>query len=137
MAPVVGELRFIPEIRSAHFERSQRPVNRTILFADEYADLDPWSTRGRVRRVRPWTAWTWGLRGRQRVVELPEPLWLRALPFTYSVGLAFRLADLVLRRHTLIVTYAMENNAPERLFRPLPPSARRAVAAIIRLLGGI
>ena len=137
MAAVVGELRFIPEIRSAHFERSHRPRHRLVLFAGEYADLDPRSTHGRAHRVRLWTAWTWALRGRQRVVELPEPLWLRALPFTYSIGLAFRLTDLLRRHRTVIVTYAMENNEPERLFRPLSAPARRAVAAVIRWLGGI
>lgn len=136
MGAVAGELRFLPEMRSAHFERSGRP-DRFVLYAGTYADLDPRSTRGRVRRVSPWRAWTWAFRGAQRVVELPEPLWLRALPFTYSVGLAFRLGDLARRRRTLIVSYAMENNAPERLFRPLPPPARRALAAVIRGFGGV
>jgi glycosyltransferase involved in cell wall biosynthesis len=43
----------------------------------------------------------------------------------------------MLRRRTLIVTYAMENNAPERLFRPLPAPARRLVAAVIRVIARV
>lgn len=138
MTPGGAELRFIPEIRSAHFERTRRTFDQSILYIKEYADLDPRSLVDHdTRKVGVWTAWTWAFRGRRRVVELPEPLWLRALPFTLSVGLAFRLADLLHRRRTLIGTYAMENNSAERLFRPLPPAARRAVAAVIRWLSGI
>jgi len=57
-------------------------------------------------------AWLWAFKRRWNVVQLPEPLWLRALPLTLSVGLAVRVSDLVCRRKTRIVTYAMENNDP-------------------------
>ena len=71
---------------------SSGPADRRgqlVLFADEYSDLDPRSTHGARAVCARGVAWTWELRDRQRVVELPEPLWLRALPFTYSIGLAF------------------------------------------------
>ena len=137
MSRVIDELRFIPEARSADFERSRQPPTRIVLYAKEYADLDPRSTGSLARKVSVWTAWTWAFRRRWRVVELPEPLWLRALPFTFSIGLALRIADLILGHRVRIVTYAMENNAPKRLFRPLPGPVRLVIAAMIRTAGRV
>ena len=78
------ELRVIPEIRSADFERTRDRPDRTVLYLSRYADLDLSSVPPNIRRVGLLTAWTWAFRDSWRVIELPEPLWLRALPLTMS-----------------------------------------------------
>ena len=128
-------LRVIPEVRSSDFERSRPSPDRMVIFVSRYSDLDESSVWPRSRQVRRSLAWLWAFRGGWRVVELPEPLWLRALPLTASVGLAVRVADLVRRRRTRVVTYAMENNDPATLLRGVPRALRPAVCGVIRWLG--
>jgi glycosyltransferase involved in cell wall biosynthesis len=130
-------LRFVPELRSADFERSRNPQGRVLIYGTGKGDLDESSMTGDVRRVNPFTAWTLAFRQRWTVVELAEPLWLRALLMTYSIGLAVRLSDRLTGRRTLVVTYAIENNDPARLFRLLPTPVRQLVAAVIRLISSV
>lgn len=130
-------LRVIPEVRSSDFERSRPSHGRIVLFVSRYFDLDDRSVWPTARQVRLSLAWLWSFRRRWQVVELPEPLWLRALPLTVSVGLAVRLSDLVLRRRTRIVTYAMENNDPEVLLRGIPARLHGTIFGLIRWLGEI
>ena len=127
-------LRVVPEVRSSDFERSRPSPDRTVIFVSRYGDLDENSVWPNSRQVRRSLAWLWAWRGDWRVVELPEPLWLRALPLTVSVGLSVRLADLVRRQRTRVVTYAMENNDPAALLRGIPRPLHRAVGAVIRAL---
>lgn len=127
-------LRVVPEVRSSDFERSRPSADRTVIFVSRYSDLDENSVWSNSRQVRRSLAWLWAWRGDWRVVELPEPLWLRALPLTVSVGLSVRLADLLRRRRTLVVTYAMENNDPAALLRGIPRPLHRAVSTVIRAL---
>ena len=127
----------IPEVRSAHFERSRPVGNLHIIFVSRYKDLDESSIWPSARQVPLALAWAWALRGRWQVVHLPEPLWLRALPLTVSVGLTVRLADLFLRRRTRIVTYAMENNEPTLLMNGIPGFLHRFVFGLIRGLSTI
>jgi len=131
----VRVLRVVPEVRSSDFERSRPSPGRTVIFNARYSDLDECSVWPNSHQVPRWRAWVWAYRGDWQVVELPEPLWLRALPLTASVGVAVRLADLVRRRRTRVVTYAMENNHPEALLRGIPRPLRPVVSAVIRLLG--
>lgn len=126
----------IPEIRSSDFERTRERPGRTAVYCAVYHDLDPTSLRGAARRIGPAQAWTWAFRRRWRVVELPEPLWLRALPLTMSVGVAVRLAGLLHARRPIVVTYAMENNDPARLLRGLPRPLRRLFLVLLRVLCG-
>lgn len=129
-------LRVIPEVRSADFERSRQSGNRTVIFVSRYADLDESSVWPTARQVpRAW-AWRWAFTRRWHVVELPEPLWLRALPLTVSVGLAVRLSDLVRRRRTRIVTYGMENQEPAMLMGGVPKVLRRFAFGVIRWVSG-
>jgi glycosyltransferase involved in cell wall biosynthesis len=78
------------------------------------------------------TAWTWAFRRRWEIVELPEPLWLRALPLTMSVGLAVRIAAMLQWRRPKIVAYALENNSLNRLLRGLPTSAQPIALRLMR-----
>ena len=130
-------LRVIPEVRSFDFERSRQSAYRIVIFVSRYADLDESSVWPTARRVRRAGAWRWAFRQRWQVVELPEPLWLRALPLTVSVGLAVRLSDLVQRRRTQIVTYGMENSDPDVLLAGIPRPLHRAVFGVIRGLNTI
>lgn len=130
----MAELLIFPAIRSADFERIQDRPDRVILYGRRIEDLDPVSVPSSARHVTAWTAWTWAFRQPWRVVELPEPLWLRALPLTMSVGLAVRLADLLRRRRTTIVTYAIENREAEHLFRGLPRSRQGLGFGFLRML---
>lgn len=130
-------LRVIPEVRSFDFERSRQSAYRTVIFVSRYADLDESSVWPTARQVRRICAWQWAFRRRWQVVELPEPLWLRALPLTASVGLAVRLSDLVHRRRTRIVTYGMENSDPDMLLAGIPRTLHTAVFGVIRGLSTI
>lgn len=134
-------LRVVPEVRSADFERTRRAEGHTLIYLSGYADLDAASVRPNTHRVRLATAWRWATGTRWRVVELAEPLWLRALPLTVSVGLAVRLADLVRRPgrsggRTRIVCYAMENSDPAQLLRGVPGRLHATVSLVLRLLVG-
>jgi glycosyltransferase involved in cell wall biosynthesis len=133
----VSILRVIPEVRSIDFERSRQAACRIVIFVSRYADLDESSVWPTARQVRRAWAWQWGFRRRWEVVELPEPLWLRALPLTVSVGLAVRLSDLIQRRRTRIVTYGMENSAPDTLMSGIPRPLHKAVFGVIRGLSNI
>jgi glycosyltransferase involved in cell wall biosynthesis len=132
----VHVLRVIPEVRSADFERSRQSGNRIVIFTSRYADLDESSLWPTARQVSRAWAWRWAFQRRWQVVELPEPLWLRALPLTVSVGLAVRLSDLLLRRRTRIVTYGMENQEPELLMGGIPEGLHKFVFGVIRRVGG-
>jgi glycosyltransferase involved in cell wall biosynthesis len=130
----VRVLRVLPAVRSSDFERSRQSAGRSVIFASRYVDLDESSIWPTARQVPLPLAWCWAFRRRWQVVELPEPLWLRALPLTVSVGLAVRLSDLVLRRRTRIVTYAMENNEPRLLMGRIPRRMHSVVFGVIRLV---
>jgi glycosyltransferase involved in cell wall biosynthesis len=131
---VVHVLRVIPQVRSSDFERSRQSANRIVIFVSRYADLDESSVWPTAKQVRRAWAWRWAFQRRWEVVELPEPLWLRALPLTVSVGLAVRLSDLVQRRRTRIVTYGMENSDPDMLMVGIPTPLHRLVFGVIRRL---
>jgi glycosyltransferase involved in cell wall biosynthesis len=133
----VQVLRVLPEARSAHFERSRPAPDRVTIYVSRYRDLDPSSMWPGTRQVSTASAWLWAFRRRWDVVQLPEPLWLRALPLTFSVGLAVRLSDLVFRRKTWIGTYAMENNDSSALLRGIPGGAHGVLFGIVRLLCGL
>jgi glycosyltransferase involved in cell wall biosynthesis len=132
----VQVLRVLPEARSAHFERSRRSPDRVTIYVNRYGDLDRGSVWPSAHRVSLIWAWLWAFKRRWHVVQLPEPLWLRALPLTLSVGLAVRMSDLVHRRRTRIVTYAMENNDPSALLRGIPGGSRGVVFGFVRHLSG-
>ena len=130
-------LRVVPEVRSVDFERTRLAADRTLIYLSAYPDLDAATVAAGSHRVRLGTAWRWALREDWRVVELAEPLWLRALPLTASVGLAVRVADLLSgRRRTRIVCYAMENSDPTQLLRPLPAWLHPLAFLVLRLLAG-
>lgn len=134
--PGLSELRVIPTIRSSNFERQVEGSDRVVIYTSKHEDLDISSMPPRSRQVGLVTAWTWAFRQRWTVVELPEPLWLRALPLTISMGVALRIAGLIQRRRTIIVTYALENNTPRRLLRGLPPATRPIFFQLLRLFCG-
>jgi len=132
----VQVLRVLPEARSAHFERSRQSPDGITIYVSRYRDLDPSSIWPGTRQVGLMWAWSWAFRRRWDVVQLPEPLWLRALPLTLSVGLAVRISDLVHRRKTWIGTYAMENNDASALLHGIPGGSNGIIFGIIRLLCG-
>jgi glycosyltransferase involved in cell wall biosynthesis len=127
----------IPEVRSAHFERSRVSAGLDVIFVSRYKDLDESSMWPSARQVPVALAWAWAFRRRWQVIHLPEPLWLRALPLTVSVGLAVRLADIVLRRRTRVVAYAMENNEPALLMSGIPSWLHHLVFGLIGLFSAV
>jgi glycosyltransferase involved in cell wall biosynthesis len=126
----------VPEVRSVDFERSRRSSGHTVIYVGRYPDLDAASVRGDNHRVGLATAWRWAFRADWTVVELAEPLWLRALPLTASIALAVRAADRLRRRRTRLVCYAMENSDAEQLLRGLPSWARPLALGVVRLSAG-
>jgi glycosyltransferase involved in cell wall biosynthesis len=129
----LSELRVIPTIRSSNFERQCERPERTVIYVARYEDLDQSSVPVGARQVKLMMAWTWAFRRRWKVVELPEPLWLRMLPLTMSVGVAVRIAGLIRRRRAVVAAFALENNSLEQLVRGLPPPTHRVALGLLRL----
>jgi glycosyltransferase involved in cell wall biosynthesis len=127
----------IPELRNSHFEQSRSPVHQMVIYAARKQDLERELVPSRARRVRVVTGWTWAFRHRWKTVELPELLWLRALPLTLSVGLCVRVADLLTGRRTSVVAYAIENSDANALFGAVPSIARRPLLGFLRMASRI
>ncbi|MDR6691213.1 glycosyltransferase involved in cell wall biosynthesis [Microbacterium sp. 1154] len=98
----------MPELRAAHVERA-RAWGRaeTILYKKKKWDL---GSDGLVpdncHRLTMRTLHT-ACRGQRAVIELPEPLWVRELPFTMILTLA---CWFISGGRARFVTYAIENN---------------------------
>lgn len=127
-------LRVIPELRNSHSEQSRRFASSQIIFVNVKPDLEPAALPGHPRQVSIRGAVALAVRGKWDIVEIPEPFFLRALPLTIAVGLATRVGDIVHRRRTIIVTYAIENNDADILFRGMPRMVRRALLLVLRTI---
>jgi glycosyltransferase involved in cell wall biosynthesis len=138
--PTWSGVRVFPELRQAHIEEIVSRAPRTTLYFDEKYDLDPASVPAAcvpttlLRAVR----FLWS--SDERVLELPEPLWLRFLPRWGVLAITWKLRRF--RRGgggTEVVFFAIENNTvdkllPQALVRGRP--ARDASLAALRFALG-
>lgn len=112
--------------RTAHFERVLRSGRRTtILYAQRRYDFDT-SLAARVgaRRAGCLGAFWYTLRHDIDVLEVAEPLVVRAAPRTCAAVLGARLRGLLGHGRPLVVTYAIENKDPRDGVRTLPLRSR-------------
>lgn len=87
----------------------------TVLYFDENYDLGSTSIPSNYIKVDLVHAVRALVSSRSSVLELPEPLWIRFLPTTAVLALAWRASGLVRRRPRRIVSYAIENNDVDTL----------------------
>jgi glycosyltransferase involved in cell wall biosynthesis len=125
-------MRVIPELRNNQPEQSSRFTDSRIVFRTAKPDLELAALPGRPQQLGIRGAATLAMGKEWDIVELPEPLYLRALPLTIAVGLATRVGDTLHSRHTRIVAYAIENNDVEILFKGLPRLAQRLLLLVLR-----
>ncbi|HEV6954912.1 MAG TPA: glycosyltransferase family 4 protein [Promicromonospora sp.] len=106
-------------LRTAHLERALALPPADILYQDSRYDFD----EDLVGRVRPEQvgdlrcAWLVARRGYQ-VVEINEPAAIDCVRRAAAVVLALAVSDLLRRRRTRVVTYAIGNIDPRALPRP-------------------
>jgi glycosyltransferase involved in cell wall biosynthesis len=105
----------IPELRSDHVVRSAEMYPSDILYFGEYPDLGATPLPDRFLRVSILGAMRKLFGSRSSVLEIPEPLWVRFLPKTVLLTLAWRAGSLVRRKRRFVVTFAIENNSLERV----------------------
>lgn len=129
-------LRLCPELRSSVLEAPDQSGPDQVVFWDAKADLDPALLTGRYVRcsygetVRALAA------SEVHLVEVPEPLWLRAWARTYPIVIAaLIIRRLHGRRRPRIVTYAIDNlPISERGFGRWTGSALRALRITIGVI---
>ncbi len=127
-------VRVIPELRAAHLARHVWDPTEIVLYRHTNPDLREampdycrqvtlWSVARTLRHLRP------------TVVELPEPLWLRALPLTAVAGAAARIVP---GARPLVVSYCIENSELSTLMsyrgRSLRWALTKPLAAMVALL---
>ncbi|RNI17256.1 glycosyltransferase [Flexivirga caeni] len=126
------ELRIIPELRAAHVERHAAAPNEVILYRKLSWDLGDRTLPNTCRRASFPRIIRHLASANVDLIELPEPLWVRALPLTLSAGILSRILACGRARN---VTYAIENNDIRQLMG-IGGLAGRAYAFIFVWGGG-
>lgn len=113
------DVRIYKTLRTAHLERALELAPADILYQDSRYDFD----EGLVEQVRPQRvgdlrcAWLVARHGYE-IVEINEPAAIDCVRRSAVVLAALLLSDLVRRRRTRVVTYAIGNIDPQVLPRP-------------------
>lgn len=112
--------------RTAHFERIVQAGSSTkVLYSDSRYDFDAsLATRVGARRVGALGAFWYALRNDIDVLEIAEPLVVRAAPRSCAVVAGARIRARVRRGRVSIVSYAIENKDPHEGLRSLPVLSR-------------
>lgn len=109
--PVLGRrVRLYQTLRTAHLERAIELAPATILYRERRYDFDE-DLAGRLDLVRAGPLRIAGLLLRHRIdeFEINEPLMRSSVRGTAAALAAVRLRDLLTRRRTSVVTYAIDN----------------------------
>lgn len=129
--PAPRSMRIVPELRGAHMARHLTGVPAELLYFSAKYDLagtdilpgiEHTTLLGAVRRF--WSS-------DARILEVPEPCWLRFWPKQVTLAVGFKATGLLRGRRRLVCTYAMENND----FPTLVGGRRRAPRALVRAVG--
>jgi glycosyltransferase involved in cell wall biosynthesis len=114
-------VRVYKTLRTAHLERALELAPADILYQESRYDFD----EGLVAQVRPQQvgdlrcAWLVARHGYE-TVEINEPAAVDCVRRSAVVLAALLVSDLVRRRHTRVVTYAIGNIDPHALPKPSP-----------------
>jgi glycosyltransferase involved in cell wall biosynthesis len=132
----VLDIRVIPRLRAAHIERDIPQAESLVLYFDDYADL-PERIPPRFHRVGLWATLRTVVASRGRVLELPEPLWVRFYPSSVVIALAWRLSGAVHGIDRKACFYAIENNdVGHVVFGSARPTMRRLLERPVTALLG-
>lgn len=117
--------------RTAHFERIVRSdAATTVLYAERRYDFDAaLAARVGARRAGVLGAFWFTLRHDVGVLEVAEPLLVRAAPRSLAAIWGARLRSGIRRTELAVVTYAIENKDPRDGIRVLPLRARLKLRA--------
>ncbi|HEX8511350.1 MAG TPA: glycosyltransferase [Propionibacteriaceae bacterium] len=134
----IERVRLYHRVRSAHLERAKQLPRATILYGDKRYDFDEGlASRLDLVHARSWRAAVFLFRHQVAVLEINEPLTLYSARFTALALLALRLRRLLGLPRTRVVTYAIENRAPEppgQLTTPRQWLSSRLDRALMRLI---
>lgn len=98
----------LPGLRSLHLERKARSRSLTLYWAPR-PDIDPTLVNSsNVRKFRL-VEFLKIMHRPPRVVEIPEPLYLRQWLPAWAVASSLRLAGILRRQRITVVSYAIEN----------------------------
>lgn len=111
-------IRIRPELRAAQVERagSMQPA-LTLYFTEKY-DLGPTHLPATFQKVTLLQSLRILATTSARVLEVPEPLWMRFLPKNLVLLSTWKVAGALRRRKQKAVTYAIENNDLGSLLAP-------------------
>lgn len=112
--------------RTAHFERILRSGARTmILYSERRYDFDEeMAARVGARRVGVVGAFWYALLHDIDVLEIAEPLLVRAAPRSFAAIVGARMRAAVRGAGPAVVAYAIENKDPQQTVAGLPFRAR-------------
>lgn len=125
MRPVI-HVQLYDVARTAHFERILRSdVCTTVLYSQRRYDFDAdLAARVGARRAGTFGAFWYALRNDIDVLEIAEPLLVRAAPRSLSAIVGARIRAGIRRQRVVVVAYAIENKDPKDGFSTLPLRAR-------------
>lgn len=117
MTPTGPGVRVFPELRAAHLDEIDHYAPRTTLYFDEKYDLGARHIPEHCIRVTTLSAMRALWASAERVLELPEPLWLRFFPRWVLFAVVWKSRRLIGIRRSEVVFFAIENNTlPQLLF---------------------
>lgn len=122
------QVRVIPQLRAVHLERHAAEPGEVLLYRSRNWDLGDSPVPSSCHRLTPGAIVRLTRSARVEVVELPEPLWVRALPMTLAAAAGFKIATAGRAR---CVVYAIENN-DVRSVVGLPGATGSMATAIFR-----
>lgn len=135
--PAPTSIRVVPELRGAHMTRHLTGVPAELLYFSAKYDLagtdilpgiEHTTLLGAIRRF--WSS-------DARILEVPEPCWLRFWPKQVALAAGFTATGRLRGRRRLVCTYAMENNDFATLVGGRRGAPRALVRAVGWLLGGV
>ncbi|MBT2568955.1 glycosyltransferase family 4 protein [Arthrobacter sp. ISL-85] len=127
-------IRIRPELRATQVQEAHEMVPAITLYFSEKYDLGNTVLDASFRKVNLLQALKFIVLSKAKILEVPEPLWVRFLPKNLVILTVWRLSRLFKDRSRLAVTYAIENNDLGRLLTPklkLPPFALRFAGAFL------
>ncbi|SMG16069.1 glycosyltransferase [Agreia pratensis] len=132
----VSDIRVIPRLRAAHVERDIPRPGSLVLYFEAYSDL-PDHIPPQFRRADLLTMLRAVASSRGRILELPEPLWVRFYPASLTIALVWRLSGALRRINRKARFYAIENNdVGHVVFGSARPAMRRLLERPIAALIG-
>ncbi|MBF4633041.1 glycosyltransferase family 4 protein [Agreia pratensis] len=138
MSPLVADdIRVIPRLRAAHVERDIPRPGSLVLYFDAYGDL-PDQIPPQFQRANLWMTLRAVVSSRGKILELPEPLWVRFYPTAAIIALAWRVSGVFRLINRKARFYAIENNdVGHVVFGSRRPTIRRLLERPVALLLGL